>query len=264
MLALKTKAILAVGAWAVLNVSSIAQGPTTTAVTIKVTDQTWHSIPRASIRVVPAPDTSPGNMETDSKGELLLQLRPGGHAIFASAQGFRPYVSHIEVGQWPQGQQIPVMLRIGEVGSPTVASRKEIEEEAKELFLSALPYHEEWWITSPELKAMSRTSVLVHNLKTNKDENYQGVRLSDLLAIAGAPLGKEFLDLTLSSYLRADGEVFSLAELEPGLHSGEIMVADSMNGQPIGSRSGPFMLVVSADERRIRWVSNLRYLELKR
>jgi hypothetical protein len=135
-----------------------------------------------------------------------------------------------------------------------------------------MPYHQDWWITADEFRSMPHVSVVLSNPETGKKESYSGVRLSDLLAQAGVPTGAEFDGLSLNSYLVAYGNpksqdtgsvLFSLAELQPALHSGEILVADSMNGKPLGSQLGPFMLVVSADEHRVRWVEKLRELILK-
>ncbi len=63
----------------------------------------------------------------------------------------------------------------------------------------------------------------------------------------------------------ADGYavLFSISEIDPELHPGEIIVADQMNGQRLDERSGPFKLVASEDKRPARWVRNLTTLELK-
>ena len=44
---------------------------------------------------------------------------------------------------------------------------------------------------------------------------------------------------------------------------GEVIVADTMNGQPLDAKSGPFKLVVTEDKRPARWVRNLVSIELK-
>jgi hypothetical protein len=214
------------------------------------------------VRLIPAPDPPPVATETDKKGELPLNLKVGGHGIFVSAQGFKSSVEHIEVRPAGEAQVIPVELRVADTFSPMVISEDEAAERAQELFLSAMPYHADWWIKQNEFKAMPHISVTVTDPATGKKESYSGVRLADLLILAGAPLGAEFHGVALRTYISADDVVFSLGELEPGLESGEVLIADAKDGHPIALPNGPFMLVVSADMPRARWVKHLRTIKL--
>jgi len=240
-----------------------AQGPATDQVTIKVTDQTSAPIPNARIRVVPGPDHPPAPMETGATGELALQLKPGGYALFTSAQGFKSDIRHIEIRTSPAGTVVPLVLKVMSGGGPVVVvSEEEARKQAQSLFLYAMPYRGDWQITQKEFAAMPQTRVEIRNLETGATERYGGVRISDLLTLAGAPMDDASIDIATRSYLKANEAVFSLAELAPGLHEGEILVADSLNGLPLDSAHGPFMLVVSADRRRIRWVRNLRRIVL--
>jgi hypothetical protein len=239
-----------------------AQTSPTARVIIKVADPSGAGIAGAHVRVVPSPDPPPAAMETDNKGELQLNLKLGGHGIFVSAQGFKSSIEHIEVRPAAEAQAIPVKLRPGDTFSPEVISEEEAAERARELFLSAMPYHSDWWIKPVEFKAMPHTSVTVTNPATGKKERYSGVRLSDLLILAGAPLGHEFYGLALRTYVSADDVVFSLGELDPGLQSGEVLIADSKDGRPLDPPEGPFMLVVSADTPRARWVKHLRTITM--
>jgi len=63
-------------------------------------------------------------METDDKGQLPINLKPGPYALFVTAAGFKKAAQHIDIGT-PEGkagvgQVVPVVLRIGDV-SPTFA-----------------------------------------------------------------------------------------------------------------------------------------------
>jgi hypothetical protein len=237
---------------------------TTSPVSIRVTDPSGTSVPRAAIRVVPSPDTAPAKMETDEKGQLALELKTGGYALFVSAPGFKPVAMHIDVQGTKDVQAVPIRLEIGANGSPTVypASMKD------DLHIAAYPYHGDVFLKPAELKAMPRTTLTVHNEHSKADETYTGVRLADLLAKMGAPLGKELRGIALSSYLVASGSdgyeaVIALAEADPTFHSGEVIVADTLNGAPLDAKSGPFKLVVTEDKRPARWVRNLVSIELK-
>src|SRR5277367_2425422 len=119
-----------------------------------------------------------------------------------------------------------------------------------------------------DLKAMPRTTVSVHNEHSKADETYTGVRLADLLVKLGAPLGHDLRGAGLAGYVVATGSdgyvaVIALAEVDTTFHSGEVIVADTMNGVALDEKSGPFKLVVTEDKRPARWVRNLVSLELK-
>jgi hypothetical protein len=137
-----------------------------------------------------------------------------------------------------------------------------------ELRISAPAYHEDIMLKVADSKAMPRTTVNVHNEHSKADEIYVGVRLADVLTKMGAPLGKDLRGAALRGYLVATGSdgyaaVIALAEVDPSFHSGEVIVADTMNGQALDAKSGPFKLVVTEDKRPARWVRNLISIELK-
>ena len=123
-------------------------------------------------------------------------------------------------------------------------------------------------VSADDLKTMPHIPVTIHNPHTDADETYSGVRLSDLLAKIGAPLGSELYGKALADYVVATGSdgykaVLALAEVEPTFHPGEVIVADAMDGKPLDAHSGPFKLVVTEDKRPARSVRNLVSIELK-
>jgi hypothetical protein len=254
--------VFGIFAIATLCASASAQTGATARVIIKVADQSGAGIAGAHVRVVPSPVVAPAATETDKKGELPLDLKVGGHGIFVCAQGFKSLVEHIEVRSGAEAQVIPIELRVADMFSPVVITEDDAAEQARELFLSAMPYQADWWIKPGEFKAMPHTSVTVTDPANGKKESYSGVRLADLLILAGAPLGAEFHGVALRTYLSADDVVFSLGELEPGLKSGEVLIADAKDGHPLVPPDGPFLLVVSADTARARWVKHLHTIKM--
>lgn len=241
-----------------------AQQTATAPVSIRVTDQAGAAVVHVPIRLVPSPDPAPAKMETDEKGQLALDLKPSGYALFISFAGFKSVATHIEVQPEKEVQIIPVRLEIGATGSPMVlpASAKD------DLSVSAYPYHLDVFLKPSELKALPRTTITVHNEHSNAGETYAGVRVSDLLAKMNVPLGKDLRGAVLTSYVVASGSdgyqaLIALAEVDPSFHNGEVIVADTMNGQPLDAKSGPFKLVVTEDKRPARWVRNLVSIELK-
>src|SRR5271167_427720 len=99
--------------------SMLGQQGTTAPVTLSVTDQTGAGIPHLQIRVVPAPDPAP-KMETDEKGKLSLELKPGGYALYASLSGFKPLATHFEVRATKELQAIPFILQLALNSGPVV------------------------------------------------------------------------------------------------------------------------------------------------
>jgi hypothetical protein len=135
------------------------------------------------------------------------------------------------------------------------------------LLLSASD-HAPLTLSLADLKALPHITVTIHNSHTNVDETYSGVRLADLLARMGAPLGSDLRGAALANYVVATGSdgykaVLALGEVDPSFHPGEVLVADTMNSRPLDAHSGPLKLVVTEDKRPARSVRNLVTIELK-
>ena len=244
-----------------------AQQAATAPVSIRVTDPSGASISHAAIRVVPSPDPGPAKMQTDEAGQLSLNLSTGSYALFVEARGFKSAATHIDIQGTKEVQIVPVRLEIG-VSGPVVTPVLELTTPTDELRVSAYTKQENLKLKVADLKSMPRTTVTVHNEHSKADETYAGVRLADVLGKLGAPLGHDLRGVALSGYIVATGSdgyvaVIALAEADPTFHSGEVIVADTMNGQPLDAKSGPFKLVVTEDKRPARWVRNLVSLELK-
>ena len=237
-----------------------------TPVTIVVTDPNGAVIPHAQVRLTPAPNSTPALMETGEEGKLRVDVLPGEYSLSVSRAGFKQSDSSVLVGRATEGQTITVSLEVG--GSPNIGQVSPIYvTTGPELLLSAAG-HDPIKLGATDLKSLPHISITIHNPHTNADENYSGVRLSDLLTKLGAPLGQQLHGTALKSYVVATGSdgyqaVFSLAEVDPSFHPGEVVVADTMNGIPLDGKTGPFRLVVSEDKRPARSVRNLVSIELK-
>lgn len=111
-----------------------------------------------------------------------------------------------------------------------------------------------------DLAAMPQKTVKVSNFHTKTDQTYTGVVLTDLLAKAGADIGKPLL----RTYIKAAGTdkywvLYSGIEVDPASHVGDTIVALTLDGQPLAD-NGAFMLVSSDDRKPQRWVRNLTAL----
>ena len=118
-------------------------------------------------------------------------------------------------------------------------------------------------LTVADLKAMPRTTVAAVNSHEKKTETYEGVLLEELLRKAGAPHGEQLRGPLMTGYVVAEAEdgyrvVFALAELDSGFIDSQVLVADTMDGAPIGPKLGPFRLVAPHEKRPARWVRMLK------
>jgi hypothetical protein len=123
-------------------------------------------------------------------------------------------------------------------------------------------------VSANDLAHMPRVTVDVKDAHTGEQEHFEGVLISDVLAKAGAPLGEKLRGKGVATYVVAhasDGyaAVYSIAELDPAMTDNRILVADTMNGKPLGPKDGPFRMVAPADKRMARWVRMLTALEVE-
>lgn len=117
-----------------------------------------------------------------------------------------------------------------------------------------------------ELAALPHQDVTLVNGHTKANQSFRGVPLMDLLAKAGVPTKPHGRDMAL--YLAAEGSdgyiaALSVAEVNPDVHVGTVLVADQLDGKPLAA-AGPLMLVLSGETRPARWVRNLVLIKVAR
>jgi hypothetical protein len=121
--------------------------------------------------------------------------------------------------------------------------------------------------TLADLKAMPHKTVSVMNEHTKANETYTGVPVIDLLSRAGTPTGEKLRGKAFLQYVVAEGTdhyrvVFSIDETDPANHTGDVIVADTLNGAEL-TADGALKLVSSEDKRPARWVKNLSAITVK-
>jgi len=124
-------------------------------------------------------------------------------------------------------------------------------------------------LTLADLKNMPRKKLSVVNPHEKKTEAYEGVLLEDLLRKAGVPQGEKLRGPAMASYVLAEATdgyrvIFSLAELDSGILDSDVIVADTMDGAPLGANQGPFRLVAPHEKRPARWVRMLKSIKVER
>ena len=122
-------------------------------------------------------------------------------------------------------------------------------------------------IIPEQLKAFPRTKVEIK--EDGRTLVYEGVLVGEVLKRAGVALGTELRGDAIASYVvasAADGYqvVFSLAELDPGFTSNDIIVADTIDGKPLFAYQGPLRIVAPKDARAARSIRMLQRLDVVR
>ena len=120
-------------------------------------------------------------------------------------------------------------------------------------------------LSAGDLKKMPRKTLSVVNPHEKKTEVYEGVLLQDLLHRAGVPQGDRLRGSAMATYVLAEASdgyrvVFSIAELDSGFLDSDVIVADTLDGAPLGPNQGPFKIVAPHDKRPARWIRMLRSL----
>jgi hypothetical protein len=120
-------------------------------------------------------------------------------------------------------------------------------------------------LSANELKALPRKTLKVLNPHENKEETYEGVAVQELLRRAGVPQNEKLRGSAMATYVLAEAAdgyavVYSLAELDSDFQDSEVIVADRMDGSPLGEKQGPFKIVAPHDKRPARWIRMLKSL----
>ena len=116
-------------------------------------------------------------------------------------------------------------------------------------------------LTPADFAALPHKSLQVFNSHTKANETYSGVLVSELLKQLGSPQGESVMGKLFMTAVIAEGtdqyaSLYALAETDPSIHTGEIIVADEIDGHPLG-KEGAFKMISSEDRRPARWVRNL-------
>lgn len=122
-------------------------------------------------------------------------------------------------------------------------------------------------ISFADLQLLPHKSAKTFNSHEKKEETYEGVPLTDLLARAGVPQGPKLRGAAMATYIQAGGAdgyrvVLALAETDSDFQDSDIIVADKMNGQPMNANLGPLRLILPHDKRPARWVRMLQTIQV--
>lgn len=116
-------------------------------------------------------------------------------------------------------------------------------------------------LSPEEFAALPHRTVSVFNSHSKVNEKYSGVPLTDLLAKVGVPLGEQVKGKLFLTGIVAEGTdhykvLYALAEVDPSIHAGDVLVADSVDDKKL-DKDGAFKMVSTEEKRPARWVRNL-------
>ncbi|RYF69119.1 MAG: molybdopterin-binding protein [Cytophagaceae bacterium] len=122
-------------------------------------------------------------------------------------------------------------------------------------------------LQAADLKAMAHIEVTGKD-RDGKEHQYAGILVVDLLKQAGATVGGELRGENLTKYVivkAIDGYevLFALPELDADFASRSIILADSVDGAPLGSGVGPYRIVVPGEKKPARWIREVKSIEVQ-
>jgi hypothetical protein len=97
---------------------------------------------------------------------------------------------------------------------------------------------------------------------------YEGVLLTDVLAVVGAPRGALLRGAALSQFVVIEARdgyrvVFALAEIDKGFSDTTVLLADRRGGVPIDDEQGPLRIVVPKEQRHGRWIRQVQRINIR-
>lgn len=125
-------------------------------------------------------------------------------------------------------------------------------------------------LTRADLAAMPRDAF---SIPTQRDrsvlETWAGAPMIEILRAAGAPIGERLRGRNMAGYVVVIAEdgfraVYALAEIDPGFSpQRRILVADSLDGQPLSGKFGNLRIANQGEAAFSRWVRKVVALEVQ-
>jgi hypothetical protein len=113
-------------------------------------------------------------------------------------------------------------------------------------------------LNSADLAGMRRVDFRAKD-HDQSEHVFSGVPLSEILQLAGVPMGPQLRGKNMAKYLlvkSGDGYqvVFALPKLDSAFSQRVIFLADQEDGRPLPAGKGPFRIVVPEEKKPARWI----------
>jgi len=117
-----------------------------------------------------------------------------------------------------------------------------------------------------DLKAYRQVGHKVKD-RDNKEHEFNGVPLIEILEKAGVTTGSKLRGENLAKYVlikAADGYevIYSLAEIDPEFTDQVIILATQKDGQLLPAGEGPFRIITPNDKKQARWIREVRSIKV--
>lgn len=104
--------------------------------------------------------------------------------------------------------------------------------------------------------------------RDNKEHEYTGVAVTEVLKAAGVTLGSQLRGDALTRYVvmkAADNYqvVYALPELDPEFTDDVVLLAITVDGKPLPKGEGPFRIVNPSDKKHARWIREIRNITIQ-
>lgn len=121
-------------------------------------------------------------------------------------------------------------------------------------------------MTPAQLSDLPRAKVTV--ARSGGTRVYEGPLLVYLLREVGAPAGARLHAEAMRNYVAVTGAdgflaVYALAEVDKDFHDGTVILADTVDGQKLDGKEGPYRTVVAGDRKASRSVYGAVKVELR-
>ncbi|MBW4889995.1 molybdopterin-dependent oxidoreductase [Mucilaginibacter sp. HMF5004] len=112
-----------------------------------------------------------------------------------------------------------------------------------------------------DVAQMPQTTVIRKD-KDGKDHSYSGVILATILQKAGVTLGKDLRGENLTKFISVEASdgyqvIFALAELDKDFTDRNIILASTIDGQPLPQGDGTFRIIVQDEKKPARCIKQV-------
>jgi hypothetical protein len=258
-----------IGALAILLVGTTFVGAQTAAkqpapafVDVQLVDPEGGALENATVVLIDSDKSSVQTIRSDAHGKASLRMAGEYQDLAVSCPGFVPQARNLRVKPGTRDTE-HFVLQICQHCPGVNADRFDYDNDPtkQQSFTLDRAGGNQIAVTRKEFAAMPHISVDVVNGHSGAHEHYSGVKLSEVLRLVKTPLGDALHDEALQGSINVGGAdwytvTLSLAEVDASFHTGEVIVADSVDGHSLG-KDGPWKLVVTEDKRPARWVRNV-------
>jgi hypothetical protein len=122
-------------------------------------------------------------------------------------------------------------------------------------------------LTATQFAALPHSEIKVMDPHEQKEHQYGGVSVRDLLSQAGVPAGDKLRGPALRDVVMVRSRdnyavAFTLADFDAAFGGRNIVLADRVDGNPLPVNAGPLRLIVPGDEKAVRWARMVTTIEV--